>query len=122
MTVTSTAEVDEFVAGLRRCGTEARIRGKVVVFAVEVPVGPLAGTRIETAAEVAELAMWPVAPPHWVHLPETVTFARTNLDRTDCLPGWVRHSRQIVGWGLSDATEPAQAWLGHVRAVLAEAA
>lgn len=60
-----------------------------------------------------------VRAPHWVHLPETVTFTRTNIDRNECLPAWARHSRQIVGWG--DATEPAQAWLGHVRGVLAEA-
>lgn len=119
METTSTAGVDGFVAGLGRCGVVAVVRGAVVTFAVEVPAGALAGSTIETGVEVAELAMWPVAPPHWVHLPESVNFIRTNTDRNECLPTWARHSRQIAGWG--DAAEPAQAWLGHVRGVLAEA-
>ena len=67
--------------------------------------------------ETAELAAWPAVPPHWVHLPTDITFARTDADMNGCLPGWTRHSRQIASWG--DATEPAQAWLAHVRGVLA---
>ena len=120
MYAASAAGVDGFLAGLRRCETAAHVRGDVVIFAVEAVTGSLAGTRVESGVEIAELAMWPVAPPHWVHLPETITFARTNSDRNACLPGWIRHSRQIAGWG--DAAEPAQAWLGHIRGVLAEAA
>lgn len=116
----SAAGVDGFVAGLRRCGTIAQVQGAVVTFVVEAPAGGLAGAAVETGVEVVELVMWPVAPPHWIHLPESVRFGRTNSDRNGCLPGWSRHSRQIVGWG--DATEPAQAWLAHVRGVLAEAA
>ena len=116
----STAGVDGFLAGLRRCGLEPVVRGAVVTFAVEAPPGPRAGTVVETGVETAELTAWPAVPPHWVHLCTDITFARTNADATECLPGWVRHSRQIAGWG--DAAEPAQAWLAHVRGVLAEAA
>ena len=115
----STAGVDGFIAGLQRCGLTPVIRGAVVTFAVEAPTGPRAGTAIQTGVEITELQVWPTVPPHWVHLPANITFARTNSDANQCLPGWVRHSRQIAGWG--DATEPAQAWIAHVRGVLAEA-
>jgi hypothetical protein len=49
----------------------------------------------------------------------TVQFASTNSNTQETLPGWVRHSRQVNGWG--DATEPAQAWIAHVRRVLQDA-
>lgn len=114
-----TAGVDGFIAGLQRCGLVPEVRGEVVTFAVEAPAGSRAGTIVETGVEIAELAAWPAVPPHWVHLPTDIALARTNVDTNQCLPGWSRHSRQIAGWG--DAAEPAQAWLAHVRGVLAEA-
>lgn len=115
----STAGVDGFVAGLQRCGVEPKVRGGVVAFAVEAHLGALADTMVETAVAIDELARWPVVPPHWVHLPGHVAFAHTNANGDRCLPGWNRHSRNVRGWG--DAAEPAQAWLAHVRSVLAEA-
>lgn len=68
--------------------------------------------------ETAELTSWPVAPPHWIHLSASVSFAQTNC-QPSVMPGWMRHSRQIVGWGADP--DPAQAWLAHVRGVLAQA-
>jgi hypothetical protein len=55
-----------------------------------------------------------------VHLPATVQFTATNASPAETLPGWVRHSRDVKGWG--DAEEPAQAWLAHLRRVLEDAA
>jgi hypothetical protein len=49
-----------------------------------------------------------------------VQFTSTNSNQEETLPGWVRHSRQVNGWG--DAEEPAQAWLAHLRRVLQDAA
>ena len=72
-----------------------------------------------TAVGIDELASWPALPAHWVHLPNVITFLHTNACAQQTLSGWTRHSRQIVGWG--DATEPAQAWLAHVRSVIGEA-
>lgn len=119
MDVASTAGVDGFIAGLRRCGLEPEVDGVVVTFAVEAHVGSRAARSVATGVGVPELWGWPAYPPHWVHFPADVVFARTNSDANETLPGWTRHSRQITGWG--DAAEPAQAWLAHVRAVLAEA-
>lgn len=109
-----------FVASLARCGVECQQTGTVVTFPVRAVAGPLAGQDVPSGVGTEELAMWPGCPPHWVHLPVTVGFAVTNADQNGTLPGWTRHSRQIAGWG--DAAEPGQAWLAHVRGVLAQAA
>jgi len=119
MTGVSTAGVAGFIFGMSQCGVVCEQTGTVVTFAVEACTGPLAGQPVQTGVGVEELAMWPAVPPHWVHLPATITLTPTNPNYDGTLPGWVRHSRQIVAWG--DATEPAQAWLGHIRGVLTQA-
>ena len=108
--------VTDFLAGLDRCGVAAVVQGSVVTFTVEAVAGARAGHPTPTGVQVDELSMWPQCPPHWVHFPADVGFAATNANPDETLPGWVRHSRQIAGWG--DATEPAQAWIAHVRSVL----
>ena len=35
------------------------------------------------------------------------------------IPGWIGHSRQIVGWG--DEPDPIVGWVAHVRGVVGEA-
>jgi hypothetical protein len=106
---------DAFMAGLQALDARPGRCGPLIVYAVDVISGPHAGTVIETGVEVAELAGWPIAPPHWIHLPATVGFEHTNSQPSP-VAGWVRHSRQICDWG-SDA-DPGQAWLAHVRGVL----
>ena len=120
MTAATTTEgVGKFIAGLRVCGTDAAVDSGIVVFTVVAAArsGPLATL---TGVAAAELETWPAVPPHWVHLPAAVQFTSTNINLQETLPGWVRHSRQINGWG--DAEEPAQAWLAHLRRVLQDAA
>jgi hypothetical protein len=104
-----------FVAGLSRLQTDPEVRGGLVVYHVEPVEGRHAGGLIETAVEVGELAGWPIAPPHWIHLPGGVTLPATNC-QPSTLAGWLRHSRQIRGWG-GDA-DPERAWVAHVRGVL----
>jgi len=107
-----------FLVGLRRCGCNPQKRDGVIVFSV-VPIdGSRAGESIETGVEVEELAAWPSAPPHWVHLPTSMTFDHSNT-RPSPIPDWLKHSRSVSNWG--NAKEPAQAWIAHVRAVLEEA-
>jgi hypothetical protein len=108
--------VSQFVAGLDSLAAAPGRRDTLVVYQVDVLAGRHCGQVIETGVEVAELANWPIAPPHWIHLPATVTFAQTNCQPTP-VAGWLRHSRQITGWGTDP--NPAQAWLAHVRGVLA---
>lgn len=110
--------VERFTAGLLRLGTESELRGDLVMYTVEPVSGRFAGEVVATAVETIELAAWPIAPPHWVHLETSVAFARTNI-QPSTLEGWVRHSRQIAGWGAD--LDPAQGWLAHVRAVVGEA-
>jgi hypothetical protein len=49
---------------------------------------------------------------------DPVIFTHTNSQPSPIV-GWLRHSRQIAGWGTDP--NPAQAWLAHVRSVLAQA-
>ena len=110
--------VDGFLAGLTGCGVSGETSGGLVVFALEPIDGACRGLEIDTAVEVEELMRWPAVPPHWIHLPDAVKFARTN-SQPSTLPGFLRHSRQIRDWG-RDA-DAAQAWLSHHRGVLGEA-
>lgn len=108
---------DGFLAGLRRCGCEPEKRHDVIVFSVVAVGGSHAGESIETGVSAIELAAWPTVPPHWVHLPGFITFTRTNSQGSP-IPGWLAHSRNIVGWG--NAEEPAQGWIAHARSVIEE--
>ncbi len=110
--------VAAFVDGLRRLRAGPIVRDGLVVYRVEPVDGRHAGELVETAVEVAELAGWPMVPPHWIHLPSVVVLPATNSQQST-RSGWLRHSRQVYGWG-GDA-DPARAWVAHVRGVLATA-
>ncbi len=104
-----------FVAGLRVCGCDYQLRDQIVVFLITPVVGTHVGQPIETGVELNELEGWPMAPPHWVHLPSGIAVGPTN-SRASTIPGWLKHSRNAPGWG--NAEEPAQAWLAHIQSVL----
>ncbi len=110
--------LEGFIAGLRRCGANPQRRAGLVVYETEPVDGRLAGQVVLTGVEEQEVAQWPMVPPHWVHLPADVGFASTN-SQPSALAGWLRHSRQIKGWG--GEPDPTQGWLAHVRAVIGEA-
>ena len=110
--------IEAFFAGLHRCGALPRAAGRHVVYMVEPVEGRFAGERFETAVEIAELARWPLVPPHWIHVPAGIRFPSTN-SRLSSIGGWLQHSRHILGWG-RDA-DPASGWLAHVRSVVGEA-
>jgi hypothetical protein len=118
VTATSDTGLDGFLTGLRHCGVEAVVEAGVVAFLLEPLAGARAGTSVSSGVGVEELGTWPAVPPHWVHFPADVQFARSNTQPSS-RPGWMRHSRQIQRWG--NAAEPGQAWLAHVRAVAEEA-
>lgn len=107
--------VSAFVAGLRRLGAEPTVLNGLVVYSVEPVEGGQAGEVVATAVEAAELVSWPVAPPHWVHLPAEVKLPTTNSQASE-RAGWMRHSRQIRWWG--GEADPERAWLAHVRGVV----
>ena len=107
----------QFVCDMDKFGFAPRVEAGLVVYEIEPVDGAHAGNLVETAVALDELAMWPQAPPHWIHFPGSVGFARTN-SKPSPKAGWLQHSRQIAGWG--DAG-PRIAWAGHVRAVLSEA-
>lgn len=119
MTTTSDIGIDGFISGLRRCGLDPLVEAGVVTFIVEPLTGAHAGMPVATGVGTDELSGWPAIPPHWVHLPGNIAFTRSNTQASP-MAAWLKHSRQIAGWG--NAAAPAQAWISHVRAVLGEAA
>ena len=103
----------KFVDDMTAAGAPARVDGPRILFNVVAVDGALAGQTVTTGVSVSEVQSWPLTPPHWIHLPETVAFAETNMDDTDCPTGWKRHSRDF---NYADTSvPPALAWLRHVR-------
>lgn len=109
---------DGFTAGLDTYGAAPTTIDRFITYKVEIVEGRFAGETLETAVAVDELARWPLVPAHWIYLPDTVTFAATNTQPCP-MPGWIGHSRQIVGWG--DEPDPIVGWMAHVRGVIGEA-
>jgi hypothetical protein len=110
---------DRFLVELVSEGIPARREGPAIIYVVVPATGALAGLDVDTAVSVSELQSWPTMVPHWLHFPEAITFSRTNTDAKDCLPGWIRHSRDIGQWDTS--APPVRTWLAHVRGVLSTA-
>ena len=87
--------------------------GPRILYDITPVNGALAGQVVATGVSLNEVQSWPAVPPHWIHLPETVRFEQTNIDSSDCAPGFVRYSRDDNYADTSIA--PARAWLSHVR-------
>ena len=109
---------DGFAAGLAACGATPAIIDRYVTYRVEAVEGRFAGQTVATAVAIDELARWPLVPPHWLYFHSDVTFAATNTQPCT-MPGWVGHSRQIVGWGIDPDT--ITGWMAHVRGVIGDA-
>lgn len=114
------AGVSRFIADLADEGLQPTRRGDAVRYTIVPAAGRYAGQPVETGVSVSELQGWPMVPPHWIHLPDDVTFANTNTDTTDCEPGWRRHSREAGPWDMT--RKPILTWVSHVRGMLGEAA
>lgn len=108
-----TAAAQQFIDDMTAAGAPARSDGPRIMYEVAAVGGALSGQRVTTGVSVSEVQSWPMVPPHWIHLPDSIGFAETNMDETDCLPGWKRHSRDFSHTDMS--TSPALAWLRHVR-------
>jgi len=105
-----------FIGDMARAGVEVRVDGARLTYGILAVGGNLSGQLVPTGVSMSEVQNWPQIPPHWVHLPDTITFEPTNSDTTDCPPGWKRHSREFQ---LTDTSvPPATAWIRHVRGLL----
>lgn len=107
--------VEAFVAALDAAGADPEIESGLVTYSVMPVSGALAGQVTRTGVILDEVGPWPATPPHWIHLPDEVRFAASNIGGSP-RPGWVSHSRDIKAWGT--ARSPVAAWLAHVRGVL----
>lgn len=102
-----------FMDDMAAVGAPVRAENNRLMYEVMAVGGFLAGQKVLTGVSLSEVQNWPMIPPHWVHLPDTIAFAATNMDETDCPPRWKRHSRDFGFTDMSMA--PAMAWLRHVR-------
>ena len=109
--------VQGFIDALTQLGLDPTVEAGLVLYRIIPVEGAHAGIEVETGVSADELGAWPQAPPHWVHLPPGIGFPETN-SRASTKSGWLKHSRDIIGWG--DAP-PGICWTSHVRAVLGEA-
>ena len=109
--------VQGFIDALTQLGLAPTVEAGLILYRIMPVDGAHAGTEVETGVGTDELGPWPQAPPHWVHLPADIGFPETNSD-TSTKTGWLKHSRDIIGWG--DAPLGI-CWTSHVRAVLGEA-
>lgn len=109
--------VEGFVHEMTDLGLSPIVEDEIVVFRVTPVDGAHAGRAVETGVNISELSSWPQTPPHWVHFPASVTFPSTN-SQPSSKQGWVRHSRQIRGWG---DVAPGIGWASHIRGILGEA-
>jgi hypothetical protein len=107
--------LEAFVAALKEYGTDPQVQSALVTYTVTPVAGVLAGQAVRTGVNVEEVAPWPAAPPHWIHLPAEVALAATNAGESP-MHGWRAHSRDIPAWGTAHV--PVAAWLAHVRGVL----
>lgn len=108
-----TGPAQQFINDMTAAGAPARAEGPRILYDVVAVGGALTGQTVTTGVSVSEVQSWPMVPPHWIHLPDSVTFTATNMDETDCQPGWKRHSRDFSYTDMS--MPPALAWLRHVR-------
>jgi hypothetical protein len=111
--------VTRFIADLDEEGHKPVRCGDSVRYTVVPAAGRHAGAEVRTGVSVSELQGWPTVPPHWIHLPDDVTFAQTNTDTQDCEPGWRRHSRDTGAWNMT--RKPILIWISHVRGMLGQA-
>ncbi len=111
--------VERFVADLASIGVAAEAHQGLVIFEVAISGGQLDGTTTEAAVEVKELSGWPLVHPHWLHLPSSIQFSKTN-SRPSSRAGWTRHSRAQAT--PSSAKRSGADWVAHVRGILTEAA
>lgn len=120
MTVPTTVStgIEAFTVALEEYGAEPVSESGLVTYNITPVGGAHAGRTVRTGVTAEELAPWPTAPPHWIHLPEFVAFRATNSGPSP-KAGWTAHSRDIPAWGT--AAVPVAAWLAHVRGVLGDA-
>lgn len=114
-TTVVTTGVEGFVGALEQFGCSPVVECGLVVYTVVPVSGGCANREVRTGVKVDEVAPWPVAPPHWIHLSAEVEFVSTNASESP-RAGWRSHSRDVPTWG--SAQMPIAAWLAHVRGVL----
>jgi hypothetical protein len=107
-----------FIQGLIEKQVDAVVEGEMVCFEVIPVSGHYAFEAVKCGVALSELAAWPTAPPHWLHMSSAINFERTNTQQSS-VSGWIGHSRPPANWGRD--RDPIAGFLSHCRSVVGEA-
>ena len=66
--------VQGFIHDLTELGLDPTVEAELVIYRIEPVDGAHASTTVETGVSANELSPWPQAPPHWIHLPASISF------------------------------------------------
>jgi len=111
------AGIQAFVEAMTAAGRTVDVRGAIVLVLVDVPMGRHADTEVWVGEDPPQ--DFPTIPPHWVHLPDSITLADGGKQASELGAGWAKWSRPHKRW--VDGVGPASQWLAHARALLAKA-
>ena len=109
--------MEAFINAMAELGLSPTREAGLVICQITPDGGARADSVIEVGVSKDELTSWPLAPPHWIHLPADIKFTKTNTEPSS-KSGWLKHSRNIPAWGNAP---PATDWEKHLHAVLREA-
>jgi hypothetical protein len=102
-----TGPTQQFINDMTALGANARADGPRILYEVVAVGGALNGQTTTTGVSVSEVQSWPMVPPHWIHLPDSVAFPETNMDDIDMsLPpalAWLRHVRGFISIAIPKA-------------------
>lgn len=108
--------IDGLIDGLRDRGFDVTREQRVVSWPLEVATGQLAGATVEIGVAESELSAWPGRAPHWIHVPNGLSFTVASPTRSSPRSGWTAYSRGDNAWGRQ--TDHVQALLAYLQAVL----
>lgn len=114
---------EQFVTTLESWGYEVERSHGLVTFPLTVAAGTLAGQTVRAGVHENELECWPMAPPHWIHLPKAalvsiVNGLATNRQRSP-IAGWSGYSWVFPNW--RGTGQPIRALLAHIQDLLGHA-
>lgn len=111
------AGIQAFINAMTAAGRRVEVRSPIVLILVDIPMGLYADKEVWVGADPPQ--DFPTIPPHWVHLPDTITLADGGKQASELGAGWTKWSRPHKRW--VDGASPASQWLAHARALLAKA-
>lgn len=108
-----TPGIEAFVEAMKAARRDVEVRDPIVIVLVDVPLGLHRGKEVLVGADPP--TDFPIVPPHWVHLPDSIELSGGGKQASELGAGWARWSRPNRRW--VDGGSPASQWLAHIRSL-----